>query len=60
MLNNVFDVLVEGRNEKGKLFGYTDTFKLINFDGDDSLIGSIIKVKVLDAKTWSLDGEIYE
>ena len=60
MKDSIVDVLVEGRNEKDKLFGYTDTFKLINFDGDDSLIGSIIKVKVIDAKTWSLDGEIYE
>ena len=58
LLNKVVDVLVEGRNEKGKLYGYTDTFKLINFDGDDALIGNIIKVRVVDAKTWSLDGEI--
>ena len=41
-----------------ELFGYTDTFKLINFEGDSSLIGEIVKVKVIDAKTWSLDGEI--
>ncbi len=53
-------VLVEGRNEKNKLFGYTDTSKLINFDGDDSLIGNIVNVKVIDAKTWSLDGEVCE
>ena len=60
MIDKVVDVLVEGRNEKNKLYGYTDTFKLINFDGDDSYIGKIIKVKVVDAKTWSLDGELYE
>ena len=60
MLDKIVDVLVEGRNEKGKLYGYTDTLKLINFDGHDSLIGEIIKVKVTDAKTWSLDGEVYK
>ena len=60
MLNKIVDVLVEGKNEKGKLFGYTDTNKLINFAGDENLIGNIIKVKVIEAKTWSLDGEIYE
>lgn len=60
MLEKTVDVLVEGRNEKGKLFGYTDTMKLINFVGEDSLIGKIIKVKVTDAKTWSLDGEVYK
>ena len=59
MLNKVVDVLVEGINEKGKLFGYTDTNKLINFSGSEDNIGNIIKVKVIDAKTWSLDGEIY-
>ena len=60
VLDKTFDVLVEGINEKGKLFGYTDTNKLINFEGDESYIGEIVKVKVTDAKTWSLDGKIYE
>ena len=60
MLNKVVDVLVEGINDKGKLFGYTDTNKLINFVGDEQSIGSIVKVKITDAKTWSLDGEMYE
>ena len=60
MLNKVVDVLVEGINDKGKLFGYTDTNKLINFVGDEESIGSIVKVKVTDDKTWSLDGEMYE
>ena len=52
-------VLVEGRAQGRKkgLFGYTDTNKLINFDGDDSLIGKIVLVEVIDAKTWSLDGK---
>lgn len=52
-------VLVEGINRSGKtsLYGYTDTNKLINFDGEEELIGKIILVKVTDAKTWSLDGE---
>ena len=55
-------VLVEGKNTNGKdgLYGYTDTNKLINFNGDESLTGKIILVKVTDAKTWSLDGEIDE
>ena len=54
-----FPVLVEGiSSKKNELFGYTDTFKLINFEGDSSLIGEIVNVKVVDAKTWSLDGEI--
>ena len=60
LLGCVLPVLVEGKNEKGKLFGYTDTNKLINFDGDISLVGQIVDVRVVDSKTWSLDGEIDE
>ena len=59
LVGKEFPVLVEGiSSKKNELFGYTDTFKLINFEGDSSLIGEIVKVKVIDAKTWSLDGEI--
>jgi len=58
-------VLVDGvsqkkGNDKILLMGYTDTNKLINFEGDLSLIGSIVTVEVVDAKTWSLDGKIVE
>ena len=62
MVGNVYDVLVEGLNpsDETSLCGYTDTNKLINFNGNKDLIGSIIKVKVTGAKTWSLDGEIDE
>lgn len=60
LIGTVVSVLVDGHNESGKteLFGYTDTNKLINFDGDTSLIGKIVSVEVTDAKTWSLDGKL--
>ena len=60
MIGKKVPVLVEGHNENGKtqLYGYTDNNKLINFDGDDSLIGKIVSVEVTDAKTWSLDGKL--
>ncbi len=60
LLNKEVDVLIEGTSAKkeGYLVGYTDTNKLINVKGDSSLIGTIIKVKITSAKTWSLDGEI--
>ena len=56
---SIVDVLVEGISEKKKdnLFGYTHNNKLINFTGE-AKIGDIVKVKVTEAKTWSLDGEI--
>ena len=58
MIGKVVDVLVDSKSEKeGMLCGYTDTNKLINFIGDESLIGEIVKVEVTEAKTWSLDGK---
>ena len=43
-----------------ELFGYTETSKLVNFKGDRNLIGKIIDVKITEAKSFSLDGEIVE
>ena len=59
LINKEENVLVEGFSSKNSdlLMGYTETNKLVNFKGDSSLIGKIVKVKILDAKTWSLDGE---
>ncbi len=53
-------VLVEGPSEKGKdkLFGYTETMKLVNFPGSQDLIGEIIDVEITAAKSFSLDGEV--
>jgi len=51
-------VLIEGIGEKGNLFGYTDTMKLVNVDGDNSNIGKIVDVEITDIKTWSMDGKI--
>lgn len=59
LLGQKVKVLVEGTSEKeGMLCGYTETNKLINFVGEDTLIGKIIEVEVTDAKTWSLDGKV--
>lgn len=59
LIGKIVPVLVDGLSEKeGMLCGYTDTNKLINFVGDEELIGNIVDVEVTDAKTWSLDGRI--
>ncbi len=61
LLNNVYPVLVEGlSNKEDMLFGYTETNKLVNFKGSSDLIGKIVNVKILDAKSFSLDGELVE
>jgi len=53
-------VLVEGKskNNESRLTGRTEGFKLVNFDGDESLIGEIVDVKIIKGKTFSLEGEI--
>ena len=57
-LNKEVEVLVTGPSEKGcdKVCGYTDTMKLVNIEGSQNLIGKIIKVKITDVKSFSLDG----
>ena len=58
--DKVVEVLIEGASEKEEyLMGYTDTMKLVNVKADNSYIGKIVKVKITDIKTWSLDGELY-
>ena len=60
-LNNIVDVLIEDNSNKdGYLMGYTDTMKLVNVKCDESYLGKIVKVKITDVKTWSLDGELVE
>ena len=60
LVGKVVDVLIIGKSEKGedKVCGYTDTMKLVNVIGSDDLIGKIVPVKILDAKSFSLDGEV--
>ena len=62
LLEKVVPVLVEGNSEKKDMYyGYTDTNKLINFTANREVeVGEIVNVKVTQAKTWSLDGELVE
>lgn len=56
--NKTVKVLVEAPSDKeGYLMGYTDTNKLVNLKGPDTIIGQIVNVKINEAKTWSLNGE---
>lgn len=54
------DVLINGYSTKGEgiLAGYTDTMKLVNIKGSPDLIGTIAKVTITDAKSFSLNGEV--
>lgn len=58
-VGKVVPVLIEGISEKdeNKVFGYTDTMKLVNVLNAKEDIGKIINVKITEAKSFSLDGE---
>lgn len=61
-VGKVFEVLVDGvsKNNDEMLSGRTDTAKIVNFKGNKNLCGQYVKVKIIEAHTWSLNGEIVE
>ncbi|WP_018922479.1 tRNA (N6-isopentenyl adenosine(37)-C2)-methylthiotransferase MiaB [Salsuginibacillus kocurii] len=58
----VVEVLVEGTSKKNDevLAGRTRRNRLVNFRGPNEAIGELVNVKITEAKTWSLDGEMLE
>ena len=61
-VGRVEKVLVDGvsKNDETTLSGRCDSSKIVNFKGDKSLIGKYIDVRITEAHTWSLNGEIAE
>ena len=62
-VDQVVEVLVDGqsKNGEGMMCGYTPHLKLTHFKSDDlSLIGKIVKVRITEAKTWFMIGELCE
>jgi len=59
-VGKIVTVLVDGesKNNKNTLSGRTDTGKIVNFKGDKALTGKYVEVKITEAHTWSLNGEI--
>jgi len=60
LIGKVFEILVESPSKKdeNRLTGRTRTNKLVHFEGDLSLIGKLVNVKIKEAKAWTLYGEI--
>lgn len=58
LVNTDVPVLLIGISEKDntKVYGYTDTMKLVNVDASKDLIGQIVMVHINEAKSFSLDG----
>lgn len=59
MLGKEVEVLVDGPSKKDPSVysGYTPHQKLVNFKAENIKIGEIIKVKIIDVRTWFLLGE---
>ncbi|MDO4486917.1 MAG: tRNA (N6-isopentenyl adenosine(37)-C2)-methylthiotransferase MiaB [Bacillota bacterium] len=59
-VGRVEKVLVEGLSKKNEntLTGRTEGFKLVDFPGDKSLIGTMVDVEITEGKTFSLAGRI--
>lgn len=59
-IDTVVEVLVDGHSKKNAnvYSGYTKTNKLVNFTGENLQAGEFVMVKITDAKTFSLDGEM--
>lgn len=60
MVGTTQKVLVEGKSKKdqNELSGRTENYKVVNFAGNERLIGQIINIKITDSLPNSLRGEI--
>ena len=53
-------VLVEGKSKTNNsiLTGRTDTNKVVNFEGDETLIGHVVDMEILSEHMWYLKGKV--
>ena len=53
-------ILVDGysKNDKETLTGRTDTNKVVNFKGNEELIGKMINIKITEEHKWYLTGKL--
>lgn len=59
-VGKVVEVLVDGesKNNSQTLSGRMENTKIVNFKGSPELCGKYVKVKITEAHTWSLNGEL--
>lgn len=59
-VGKVEKVLVEGPSKtNSKTYaGRTEGFKLVNFTGDESMVGQIVDVEITSSNTFSLEGKV--
>lgn len=58
-IGKIVEVLVEGhsKNDKSKLTGRTRNGKVVNFEGNNKAVGTLVSVLITDAHSFSLMGE---
>ena len=58
-IGKIVEVLVEGhsKNDKSKLTGRTRNGKVVNFEGNNKAVGTLVSVLITDAHSFSLIGE---
>jgi tRNA-2-methylthio-N6-dimethylallyladenosine synthase len=61
-VGRVFEVLVEGRSPRDprRLTGLTRQGKTVNFPGDESLIGKLVRVRATEGHLYGFVGELAE
>jgi len=61
-VGSIVEVLTEciSKKDSSVLTGRTLTNKVVNFPGDKSLIGKLLKVRLIEAFTWGFKGEQVE
>jgi len=61
LIGKIEEVLVEGpsKTDARTLTGRTRSSKTVNFSGDDIRAGDIVRVEIVEARTWSLVGRIW-
>ena len=57
LVGRTLEVLVEGESEGG-VVGRTRTNRQVYFPGSSDLIGRLIQVRIVEATTWTLKGEM--
>lgn len=59
-INTIQRVLVEGssKTDEDKFTGRTDTNKIVNFEGDSSMIGTMVDIKITGCTSFALEGEL--
>lgn len=61
-LGRTVELLVEGKSQRNpnRLTGRTTTNKLVNFEGPESLTGTLVNVTINSANPWALRGQLKE